>query len=260
MRIYVITSLSTCLLLFLTALSGPNEKIGHIYKVDVEVAEDLSRRVIDHYNRDGSPVYAGETDYETFSMDQVNEILGSLGNILSENSGNSSMTHEPAKVSGANKFGNIGSNALGKSKMPYFPKAKLKKVKATADVYYQIEIDFLYGGGKGRTIVMDKISKVSTIRFNAKVAVSAYNKAGNKLWEKEHTIRDFSEAFTDPSSPFEVGNKWFEISRAPVLSNGQKEKVGDTPAKNVHTDEFWPLSLEELGTCMEIALAKTIEK
>lgn len=37
-------------------------------------------------------------------------------------------------------------------------------------------------------------------------------------------------------------------------------ELGDTPAKNVQTDEFWPLSLEELSNCVEIAVSKTLEK
>lgn len=256
MRILILSFLSIFLL---TAFSFNSDSTGHIYKVDVEVPEDLSRMAIDHYGRNGKAVYKGESEFENYSMEEVNAVLLSFSEIIAANGAYTSMTFEPAKTSGANQLGNLGSNAIGKSKMPYYPKAKLKKVKTSADVYYDIEIDFAYGGGKGRTIVMDKITKLSTIKFSCKVQVSAYNKAGDLLWEKEQNVTDFSEVFTDPSMPYEVGAKWFEVSRSPVVSGGRKEQVGDVSAKNVHTDEFWPLSLGELQSCMEIALAVTLE-
>jgi hypothetical protein len=262
MRIYLTSFFSIFLFILLTAFSVPLEtKTGHIFKVDVEADETLSRRQIDHYSRNGKPVYKGETDFETFSETQVENMLHNLDSIVSLNTDNTTITHEAAKNSLSNTFGNFGSNALGKSKMPFFPKIKLKKVKVKADVYYDIEVDLKYGGGKGRTVVMDKISKVSTIKFNIEVSITAYGSTNKKniLWKKEQVIKDFSEAFTDPSSPFEVGSKWFEVSRAPLLANGQKETVGDKPAKDISTDEYWQLSLDEMQICIEIAIAKTLK-
>ena len=262
MRIYLTTFFSLFLFILSTAFSASQEnKSGHIFKVDVEADETLSRRQIDHYSRNEKPVYKGETDYETFSEVQVENMLHKMDSIVSLNSDHTTITHEPAKNSISNTFGNFGSNAVGKSKMPFFPKIKLKKVKVKADVYYDIEVDLKYGGGKGRSIVMDKISKVSTIKFNIKVNVTAYSSTNkkNKLWEKESVIKDFSEVFTDPLSPFEVGSKWFEVSRAPLLSNGQKETVGDAAAKDISTDEYWQLSLDEMQSCIEIAIAKTLK-
>ena len=83
-------------------------------------------------------------------------------------------------------------------------------------------------------------------------------KSGDELWRKEQVIRDFSKIFSDPSTNYEVGEKWFEISRAPMLYSGQKEKVGETPDKNVHNGEFWPLALEEIHICMEVAVDQTL--
>ena len=80
------------------------------------------------------------------------------------------------------------------------------------------------------------------------------------MWEKEQKIRDFSEVFSDDASDYEVGEKWFELSRAPIVAGGQKEKVGDTPAMNVHEDEFWPLTLDEIQSCIEVAFAKTLQE
>lgn len=256
MRIYVISFLSIFLL---TALSFKSDTSGHIYKVDVEVAEDLSRMTIDHYDRNGKAVYKGETEFEKFSLEEVNGVLVSFSDILAEDGEYATVTYEPAKSSAANQFGNMASNATGKSKMPYYPKTKLKKVNTDADAFYEIEIDFAYGGGKGRTIVMDKITKLSTIKFSCKVQVSAYDKGGDLLWEKEQTVYDFSEVFSDSSMPYEIGAKWFEVSRSPVVADGQYEQVGDVAAKNVHTDEYWPLSLAEIQSCMELALEVTLE-
>ena len=191
---FLLFSLSISIFCPMTALVPLNDESGHIYKMDLEVDENISRMAIDHYGSGGKPVYKEEGEYESFSQEQVQNILVNFDEMLTTISGKSSVSHEPAKVSLSNKFGNIGSNALGKSKMPYFPKNKLKKVKVTAD-----------------------------------------------------------------ASDYEVGEKWFEISRAPIVSGGQKEKVGDTPAMNVHEDEFWPLTLDEIQSCIEVAFAKTLQ-
>jgi hypothetical protein len=262
MRIYLTSFFSISFFILSTAfLTSQEQKSGHIFKVDVEAYGNLSRRQIDHYSRNGKPVYKGETDYEIFSEAEVEQMLNNLDAIVSLSSDNAKITHEAAKASISNTFGNMGSNAVGKIKMRFFPKIKLKKVKVKADVYYDIEVDLKYGGGKGRTIVMNKISKVSTIKFNVKVSVTAYGSKNKKdvLWEKEQVTTDFSEVFTDPSSPFEVGNKWFEVSRAPLLANGQKEAVGDKPAQNISPDEYWQLSLGEMQNCIRIAITKTLE-
>ena len=260
MRNFLFLTFTLSIFTLIIAFAPLKEESGHIYKMDVEVDEHISRMAIDHYGSSGKPVFKGEGEYENFSQEQVQGILVNFEQMLTTISGKSPVSHEPAKVSLSNKFGNIGSNALGKSKMPYFPKNKLKKVKVTADEYYEIEIDFAYGGGKGRTIVMNKISKVSTIKFNVNVQITAYSKSGDELWEKEQKIRDFSEVFSDDASDYEVGEKWFELSRAPIAAGGQKEKVGDVPLMNVHEDEFWPLTLDEIQSCIEVAFAKTLQE
>ena len=43
-------------------------------------------------------------------------------------------------------------------------------------------------------------------------------------------------------------------------AGGQKEKVGDVPLMNVHEDEFWPLTLDEIQSCIEVAFAKTLQE
>ncbi|WP_115461059.1 hypothetical protein [Winogradskyella aurantiaca] len=255
LRITLLTLASLLIVVF----TAHSQQIGHIYKVDLEIAEDLQRRQIDHYSRNGKPVYKGETDFELYSLDEVESIVKEFAAILAEHSETSEVTHEPAKESLNNMFGNFGSNALGKSKMRYFPKNKLKKIKTKADIYYEIDFDFKYGGGKSRGIAMNKVSSVSSIKFSAKVKVTAYNAKRKEIWEKTKTITDFSEAFDPTDMPFSSSEKWFELYRAPVLSNGLKEKEGDIPAKDVSKDEYWQLSLAEIEACMNIALAKSIE-
>ena len=246
-------------MIILTAFQPTDTKTGHIYKVDVEVAEDLSRMAIDHYTRNGDPVYKGETEFELFSLEQTEDILSRLDGIMTEGLSLSSMGHEAAKSSASNMLGNVASTSIGKTKMPYFPKGKIKKLKVEADEFYELEFDFIYGGGQGRTIVMDKIKALASIKFKVKMRVSAFDAKGNELWEKEEEFRDFSEVFGGQGVTFEVGEKWFELDRTPILGNGEREKIGDKGSAKIMEDEYWPLSLEEIDACMEVALIQILQ-
>ena len=134
MRKFLFLTFTLSIFTLIIAFAPLKEESGHIYKMDVEVDEHISRMAIDHYGSSGKPVYKGEGEYENFSQEQVQGILVNFEQMLTTISGKSPVSHEPAKVSLSNKFGNIGSNALGKSKMPYFPKNKLKKVKGVLNV------------------------------------------------------------------------------------------------------------------------------
>tara|TARA_R110002126_G_scaffold291772_2_gene457578 strand:+ start:40234 stop:41106 length:873 start_codon:yes stop_codon:yes gene_type:complete len=149
-------------------------------------------------------------------------------------------------------LGNVASNAMGKNKLSFsFPNKKLKRVKYKADEYYEIKMDFIYGGATDFYIVMNKQKGQPSIKFKIKTIVIATDKKGNTLWEKEQEIKDFSDAFAKEDILEDKKGKFFNIKRAPRLFNSwNKEPIGD----------YISLSKKELKDCIKIALSKTIKE
>lgn len=98
----------------------------------------------------------------------------------------------------ANTLGSLKANAGAPdvySKLKYFPKAKVKKLSdKTADEYYEVNFKFLYGGAAAPMIVMDKEKKPSYCKYRVKTTITAFDKAGKKLWTKSTVTLDFSES------------------------------------------------------------------
>jgi hypothetical protein len=144
-------------------------------------------------------------------------------------------------------MGNMGANAIGKNKLSFdFPNKKLRRVKAEADEYYEINVDFIFGGEKDSYIVMNKQKGEPYIKFRAKVSIIASDKKGNLLWEKENETIDFASAFNEEDIMESEKGEFFKVRRAPRMFHSYNQQaIGD----------YLSLSKIELERCTIMALA-----
>jgi len=279
-------TLMLCVLLSSFTIINDNSptKIGYIYKVRVNVDEHLMERALVKDTDNSiyySPIIKKKTiiGYEVFFLDEVDEkwlgkkkldtkINGPSYEMLNDNvtykvlddfcstiiSKTENETVTFSKPSGSAKIGsmmgNVVSNAQSKNKLSFsFPHDKLKKVKIVADEYYDIKMDILWGGEKSPTIVMDKEKSPASIKFSIKVLITASNKEGVLLWEKEQVVKDFTTAFNVSEILEDKKGEFFIVKRTPrLIDKYSNEPIGD----------YVSLTKNEFQDCIKIALDATL--
>ncbi|ARV08268.1 hypothetical protein BTO05_00920 [Winogradskyella sp. PC-19] len=261
-------------------------KTGYIYKVKVNIDENIMERALVK-DRDNSiyynPIYKKKAiiGYETLFIDKVEEkwlkknnlnteANGPLYEMLDQNETNDLLTDFSNVIMGktdnetveflkgskgsvmSGMLGNVASNAMGSNKISfYLPNKKLKKIKVSADEYYEIEMKFMFGGAKDYSIVMDKVKSEPFLKFKIKVSITASNKKGDELWVKEKEVKDFSSVFNSFDILEDKKGKFFKIKRIPrIFDKNNEEPIGD----------YLSLSKEEFRQCMKVALDMTMDK
>lgn len=259
---------------------------GYIYKVKLNVDEYIMERALVkdtdnsiYYN----PIYKKKViiGYKTLFIDKVDEkwleknnldtkANGPLFEMLDQNETNNILTDFSSIISSktdnetvsflkgskgsvmSSMLGNVASNAIGKNKLSFFlPNKKLKKIKASADEYYQIQMDFIYGGATDYYIVMNKQKGEPSLKFKIKVSITASNKKGDELWVKEKEVKDFSSVFNSSDILEDKKGKFFQIKRIPrIFDKYNDEPIGD----------YLSLTQEEFGECMKVALDMTMNE
>jgi hypothetical protein len=254
--------------------SGPKPKAGFIYKVKVDVVEHLMERALVKFGNNS--VYYSPRRREVVFMDQVDNNWLSQNNLNNKHNGQSfeildaAQTNslleglcrqielntdneivnfqKPSKTAKTlSMMGNMGANAIGKNKLSFdFPNKKLRRVKVKADEYYEINVDFIFGGEKDSYTVMNKQKGEPHIKFRAKVSIVASDKKGNLLWEKENETIDFASAFNEEDIMESEKGEFFKVRRAPRRFHSYNQQaIGD----------YLSLSKIELERCTIIALA-----
>lgn len=261
-------------------------KTGYIYKVKVNIDEYIMERALVK-DRDNSiyynPIYKKKAiiGYETLFIDKVEEkwleknnldteANGPLYEMLNQNETNDLLTDFSNVIIGktdnetvdflkgsngsvmSGMLGNMASNAMGANKISfYLPNKKLKKIKASADEYYEIEMKFIYGGATDYYIEMNKQKGEPSLKFKIKVSVTASNKKGDELWVKEKEVVDFSSVFDESTILEDKKGKYFRVKRLPrIFDKFNKEPIGD----------YLSLTKEEFKQCMSVALDFTMNE
>jgi len=235
------------------SMKNVTSKTGFIHKVVIEVDEHLREHALVKdrfgevwYDRAEQVYFKEETEYEKFNKERVNSIVSEFATIIATSRELDSVGRFGAGENIGNMFGNIASNAVGKSKMEYFPQRKLKKVKEKADEYYTIKIGFKWGGEYGN------VKKgIYNLKFSIKIKVTATNNKGDILWKKEEEIKDFTSIFKNSTSTNNGNNKHFEISREPRMFNKYNIVFEN---ENNPIGDFLSLSLDEFEECMMFAM------
>lgn len=261
-------------------------KTGYIYKVKVNIDEYIMERALVK-DRDNSiyynPIYKKKAiiGYETLFIDKVEEkwleknnldteANGPLYEMLDQNETNDLLTDFSNVIIGktdnetveflkgskgsvmSGMLGNVASNAMGSNKISfYLPNKKLKKIKASADEYYEIEMKFIYGGATDYYIVMNKQKGEPSLKFKIKVSITASNKKGDELWVKEKEVIDFSSVFDESIILEDKKGKYFKVKRLPrIFDKFNEEPIGD----------YLSLTKEEFKQCMSVALDFTMNE
>lgn len=261
-------------------------KTGYIYKVKVNIDEYIMERALVK-DRDNSiyynPIYKKKAiiGYETLFIDKVEEkwleknnldteANGPLYEMLDQNETNDLLTDFSNVIIGktdnetveflkgskgsvmSGMLGNVASNAMGSNKISfYLPNKKLKKIKASADEYYEIEMKFIYGGATDYYIVMNKQKGEPSLKFKIKVSITASNKKGDELWVKEKEVIDFSSVFDESTILEDKKGKYFKVKRLPrIFDKFNEEPIGD----------YLSLTKEEFKQCMSVALDFTMNE
>jgi|GEM_PF-3042698 len=264
----------------------PASKSGYIYKVKLNVDEHLMERALVK-DIDNSIYYSpivrsrAIVGYEVLFIDELEEGWLQRNDLDTEENGpvyemlNTNETNEVLEkfckkiesnidtdtvgyLKGTNgsklssMLGNIGSNAIGKNKLSFsLPSKKLRKVKEVVDEYYTIEMDFIYGGATDYTIVMNEQTEEPSIKFKIEVSITATNKKGDELWEKEKEIIDFTSAFLEADILEDDKGEFFKVIRAPrIFHQYTQEPIGD----------YLSLSKKEFERCMLVALDQTLSE
>ncbi len=266
--------------------NDPTSKTGYIYKVNLNVDEFLMERALVKDIDNSiyySPIVKKRTiiGYEVLYIDKVEErwlekndldtkINGPMYEMLSTSETNIALEAFCNKIASktdnetvsflqgtngskvSSMLGNLTSNVAGKNKLSFsLPSKKLKKVKADADEYYEIKMDFVYGGSTDYYIVMNEQKGEPSLKFKIKVSITASNKKGDVLWEKEKEIKDFTSAFDESDILVDEKGKFFKVKRAPrIFHQYNNEPIGD----------YLSLTKKEFEQCMLVALDMTLSK
>jgi len=287
-KVYLVLILAVLSLSFsgIKNIDIPTAKTGYIYKVKLNVDEFLMERALVKDTDNSifySPIVKKKTiiGYEVLYLDKVEEkwleknkldteINGPMYEILNADETNGVLESFCYKIASktdnetvsflkgtngskvSSMLGNLASNAIGENKLSFsLPNKKLKKVKATADEYYEIQMDFVYGGATDYSIVMNKQKGEPSLKFNIKVSITASNKKGDVLWEKEKEIKDFTSVFNESDILVDKKGKFFRIKRTPrIFHQYNNEPIGD----------YLSLTKKEFEQCMLVALDMTLSE
>lgn len=284
----LICFLFTIFLLSFTSKETDNSvsKTGYIYKVKLNINENLmerslvknpdnsihlfpitKKRIIVGYKTlfidkvDEKTLEKQKLDtpnngpsYEMLDEKETNNLLTDLSDVLVAHTGSESVKFLKKSKSGKilSMFGNVASNALGKNKLSFsLPSKKLKRIKFKADEYYEIKMDFIWGGEAGTYTVMNKEKGENFIKFKVNVTIIASNKKGHVQWKKEKEIKDFTSIFSTTDILEDKKGKYFKLKRAPRKFNSwNKEPIGD----------FHSLSTKEFKNCINFSLKEALNE
>ena len=259
------------------------EKKGFIYKVQLNVDEDLMERALvknaDNsifMHKMGYAMYRDKVDerflernrldnpnnvntYEMFNSKETDKLLSGLSAIIATNTDAETVNYFKKKSKAGKMFGkalgmmgNVVTNATGKNKLSFsLPNKKLKRVKFKADEYYEIKIHFDNLGISKFTAKVHKNNKIKSIQFKVKIMIIASNKKGNVLWTKEKEIKDFSPVFNASDIIEDTKGAFFNLKRFTRYYNPNRHKgIGD----------FLSLSKEEFEKCINFSLQQVLTK
>jgi hypothetical protein len=260
------------------------EKKGFIYKVQLNVDEDLMERAlvknadnsIFFVHEMGYAMYRDNVDerflernrldnpnnvntYEMFNSKETDKLLSGLSAIIATNTDTETVNYFKKKSKAGKMFGkalgmmgNVVTNATGKNKLSFsLPNKKLKRVKFKADEYYEIKMNFVFGGERGDYIKKNKQKGQPNIKFKIKTLVIASDKKGNILWTKEKDIKDFSPIFNASDIIEDTKGAFFNLKRFTRYYNPNRHKgIGD----------FLSLSKEEFEKCINFSLQQVLTK
>lgn len=182
-------------------------------------------------NFDGSPDESKGypfKEYEKFVENEVNSILSIVsdsvmkimkdGNVTFAKAWRSKNEKKDVKTAFANKYlNNTPEQTI--SYFPYFPEDNLKEsIVDTIQDYYEISMQFNYGGSASAMIVMNKQKKPGFCMFNVKTTITCTDKEGKEKWKKESNINDFSSILEG-----EVATKYYKIFNKAVIVPGKDE-------------------------------------
>lgn len=287
-KIKLFTYCLASLLLFSFTLKKTHDsfsKKGFIYKVVLNVDENLMERALVK-NPDNSihlfPITKKRSivGYKTYFINEIDEktlersnldtpnngpvyemisekgtatLLTDLGSIIASNAEVETVDFFKKSKSGKvfSMMGNMASNALGKNKLSFsLPNKKLKKIKEKADEYYEIKMDFVYGGASDYRIVMNKQKGEPSLKFKIKSIITASDKKGNVLWKKEKELTDFSSIFKPEDILQDKKGKYFKVKRLPRKFNSwNKEPIGG----------YLSLTTREFEECIKFSLTETLK-